>query len=104
VLRYAVGRRLFCFQSTRFRAEPIHLQIKLDSSACWASEHTVSVSALSSCNLFLQYVPMLRDFAIGYTEDIDPDHRLRSPSDIAAMNHDIVAVGRHNAGLIFEIR
>ena len=78
--------------------------MKLDSSSCWASEHTVTVSALSRCNLLLQHVPMLRDFAIGHTEDIYPDHRLRSPSDVTAMDHDIVAIGRHNAGLIFEIR
>jgi hypothetical protein len=58
-----------------------------------ASEHAVSVGALRSRDLFLQNVPMFRDLAIGHAENIDPNHGLRSPSDIVAMNHDIVAIG-----------
>jgi hypothetical protein len=58
-----------------------------------ASEHAVSVGALRGRDLFLQNVPMFRDLAIGHAENIDPNHGLRSPSDIVAMNHDIVAIG-----------
>jgi hypothetical protein len=46
---------------------------------------------------------MFCDPAIGHAENIDPNHRLRSPSDITAMNHDIVAIGHHDAGLVFEV-
>jgi hypothetical protein len=46
---------------------------------------------------------MLCDFPIGHAEDIDPDHGFRSPPHISAMNHDIVAIGYHNAGLVFEV-
>jgi len=46
---------------------------------------------------------MFRDLAVGHAENIDPDHGLRSPSDIAAMNHDIVAIGHHETGLVAEV-
>ena len=46
---------------------------------------------------------MFCDLAIGHAENIDPNHGLRSPSDIAAMNHDIVTIGHHDTGLVFEI-
>jgi hypothetical protein len=68
------------------------------------SEHAVAVGALRSRDLFLQNVPMFRDLAVGHAENIDPNHGLRSPSDIAAMNHDIVAIGHHESGLVTEVR
>jgi hypothetical protein len=68
-----------------------------------ARKHTVSVGALCRRDLFLQNIPMFCDLAISHTENIDPDHRLRPLSDIAAMNHNIVAISHHNPGLIFEV-
>ena len=59
--------------------------------------------ALCAAGIFLQNVPMFRDLAVGHAENIDPDHGLRSPSDIAAMNHDIVAIGHHETGLVTEV-
>src|SRR5262245_10832271 len=67
------------------------------------SEHAVSVGTLRGRDLFLQNVPMFRDLAVGHAENIDPDHGLRSPSNIAAMNHDIVAIGHHETGLVTEV-
>jgi hypothetical protein len=69
------------------------------ASTLLASEHAVSIGALRRRDLFLQNIPMLCDLTIGHAENIDPDHRLRSPSDIAAVNHDIVAIGHHDTGL-----
>ena len=73
------------------------------ASTLWAGEHAVSVGALHSRDLFLQNVPMFRNLAIGYPENIDPNHGLRSPSDIAPMNHDIVAIGHHETWCVFEV-
>src|SRR6516165_3087121 len=72
-------------------------------SSLWDSEHTIPVLALRRWDLFLQNVPMLRDLAIGYSENIDPNHGLRSPSDIASVNHHIVAIGHYETGLVFEV-
>src|SRR4029077_4872981 len=73
------------------------------ASGLWPSEHGVSVGALRRRDLFLKNVPMFCDLAIGHAENIDPNHGLRSPSDIAAMNHDIFTIGHNDTGLVFEI-
>src|SRR5579862_5797264 len=73
------------------------------TSALWASEHAVSVDALLSWDLFLHNVPMFCDLAIGHAENIDRNHRLRSPSDVAAMNHDIIAIRHHETWFVFKV-
>jgi hypothetical protein len=68
--------------------------MEVGSLSLRAREHSVSVGAARSRDLFLQNIPMFCDLAISHAENIDSNHRLRSPSDIAAMNHDIVAIGQ----------
>src|SRR5262245_23940479 len=46
---------------------------------------------------------MLGDLAIGDAEDIDSDHRFRSPSEIAAVNGDVVALRHNETWLILEV-
>ena len=46
---------------------------------------------------------MFGDLAIGDAEDVHRHHRSRSPSEIAAVNGDIVALRPHETWLIPEI-
>src|SRR5262249_54017162 len=69
-----------------------HLRVDL---FLWGGQHAVAVSALRRRHLFLHDIPMLADLAIGNPEDIHSHHRLGAPSEIAAVNSDIVAL-RHN--------
>ena len=66
-------------------------------------EHAIAVSALRRGHLFLHDIPVLDDLAIGDTEDIDSHHGFGSPSEIAAVNGDIVAVRHYETRLILEV-
>src|SRR6266478_6352032 len=63
----------------------------------------VVVSALRRRHLFLHDIPMFGDLAIGDAEDIHSHHRFRSPSEIAAVNGDIVALRHNETWLIPEV-
>src|SRR5215813_1032823 len=67
-------------------------------------KHAVPISALDGRNLLLHDVPMFGNFFIADAEDIDRNHRLRSPSGVAAMNAYIIAVRHDQTGLVFEVR
>ena len=46
---------------------------------------------------------MFGDLAIGDAKNIDRNHGLRSPSDIAAVNADVIAVRHHETRLVLEV-
>src|SRR6266851_3730706 len=92
------GGSLAC--PARCRSRGRHLRVDL---FLWGGQHAVAVSALRRRHLFLHDIPMLGDLAIGDAEDIHSHHRFRSPSDIAAVNGDIVALRHNETWLIPEV-
>src|SRR6266478_3628397 len=69
----------------------------------WGSQHAVPVSALRRRHLFLHDIPMFGDLAIGDAEDIDSHHWFWPPSEIAAVNGDVVALRYDEPGFILEV-
>src|SRR5215469_5382924 len=66
-------------------------------------EHAIAVCALRCWHLFPHDIPMLGDPAIGDAQNIDSHHRFGTPSEIAAVNGDIVAVRHYETRLILEV-
>ena len=64
----------------------------------------MAIGALRCWDLFLHDIPVFCNLAIGDAEYIDRNQRLWAPSGVPAMNHHILAVGHHQARLVFEIR
>src|ERR1043165_745724 len=66
-------------------------------------EHRTATSCCRGGNLLLHHIPVFNDFAVFPLEDIDGDKRLRSPADVASVNHHKIALGNRHADFVGEL-
>jgi DNA replication protein DnaC len=81
------------------------LHVNLDDALNQGSDRPEEVIRISGNQHpeFPEPTPMLRDLAVSDAKDVHGHHRLWSPSEITAVNGNVVAVGRHEIGFVFDV-
>ena|SRR5260370_1311273 len=73
-------------------------------SGVYLTPKGVAADGLPCRYFFLHDIPMLYEFSTNDAKDVDSDGRLRSPTSVPAVNHDVFALDDHGHLILVVVR